>query len=120
MATERRQQKVAEFIRKEAALVIRELNDPRIGFITITDVDCTSDLRQAKIYYSVFGSAADTRTTTRALAHAKGFLRKKIGGALQIKSVPEIEFVLVKEEKVPEAPPAILDLIDKARETDPS
>ena len=77
LATERRQQKVAEFIRKEAALVIRELNDPRVGFITITEVDCTSDLRQAKIYYSVFGSEADKRTTTRALAHAKGFLRKK-------------------------------------------
>ena len=122
MATERRQQKVAEFIRKEAALLIRELNDPRVGFITITEVDCTSDLRSAKIYYSVFGSEADKRTTTRALGHARGFLRKKIGGALQIKSVPEIEFILIKpeEEDKPVAPPAILDRIDKARETDPT
>jgi ribosome-binding factor A len=122
LATERRQQKVAEFIRKEAALLIRELNDPRVGFITITDVDCTSDLKLAKIYYSVFGSEADQRTTTRALAHAKGFLRKKIGGALQIKSVPVIEFILIKpeEEKKEVAPPAILGLIDKARESDPS
>ena len=120
MATERRQQKVAEFIRKEVALLIRELNDPRVGFITITEVDVTSDLRVAKIYYSVLGSEADKRTTTRALAHAKGFLRKKIGSALQIKSVPEIEFALITEEEKVVAPPAILSQIDKARESDPT
>ena len=121
MATERRQQKVAQFIRKEAALLIRELNDPRVGFITITEVDVTSDLKLAKIYYSVLGSNADKRTTTRAINHAKGFLRKKIGGSLQIKSVPEIEFILItdEEENPVVKPPAILSLIEKARESDP-
>jgi ribosome-binding factor A len=121
LATERRQQKVAQFIRKEAALVIRELNDPRVGFITITEVDVTSDLKSAKIYYSVLGSSADKRTTNRAINHAKGFLRKKIGSSLQIKSVPEIEFILITddEENPVVKPPAILGLIEKARESDP-
>lgn len=119
MATERRQNRVAEFIRKEAALLMRELNDPRVGFITVTTVDVTQDLKSAKVFYSVFGSEADKRTTTRALQHAKGFLRKKIGSALQIKSVPEIEFVLVTDDKKPDEKPAILDLIEKARKTDP-
>jgi len=121
LATERRQQKVAQFIRKEAAILMRELNDPRIGFITITEVDVTPDLKLAKIYYSVLGSDADKRTTTRAISHAKGYLRKKIGSSLQIKSVPELQFILIadEEENSEVKPPAILSLIEKARQSDP-
>lgn len=121
MATERRQNRVAEFIREEVAVLVRNLNDPRVGFITILSVDIAQDLKIAKIFYSVFGSEADKRTTSRALQHAKGFLRKKIGSALQIKSVPEIEFILYSEDdkQEPNENLKIFNLIEKARKSDP-
>ncbi|PCJ57170.1 MAG: ribosome-binding factor A [Planctomycetota bacterium] len=92
MATERRQNKVSAFIKQEIAITIKELSDPRIGFITILSVDITPDLKIAKIYYSVLGSDANKRTTQRALDQAKGYLRRQVGKALQIKFVPEIQF----------------------------
>lgn len=98
MATERRQHKVSAFIKQEIATTIRELKDPRIGFLTILSVEISPDLKIAKVYYSVLGSEANKRTSQRALDQAKGFLRREVGKALQIKFVPELQFYCKEDD----------------------
>lgn len=70
--------RVGEQIKKEISLLIQsELKDPRIGFITVTGVEVTGDLSQAKVYLSVFGEQEQKDNTLKALAKANGFLRSE-------------------------------------------
>ncbi len=90
-----RAQKVAGVFKEEISRIIREeLRDPRIGFITITDVELTDDLRFAKIYYSILGSAKDKEETAKALESGLGFMRRLIGRNIKLRYTPEIKFVL--------------------------
>lgn len=85
--------RVAESIHETISVLLsRGLNDPRIGFVTITAVDVSEDLHLAKIHYTVIGDEAAKTSTSAGLESAKGFLRREIGRALTLRSVPEIAF----------------------------
>ncbi len=85
--------RVGEQIKKEMTQIIQnELSDPRIGFVTITGVDVTSDLSQAKIYLSVLGSEEQREATLRSLASAKGFIRSDLGRRMRLRHTPELLF----------------------------
>jgi len=88
-----RRDRVAEAIRKEASVIIHdELKDPRLGFVTITAVEMASDLRFAKIFFSVLGSEEERRKTKEALDSALGFIRKLIAERINLRLAPEIIF----------------------------
>lgn len=87
--------RVAEQIKKELGIVIqREMKDPRIGFITVTGVEVSNDLSQAKVYISVLGQEEQKRESLKALEKAQGFLRSEIGARIQMRHVPELLFKL--------------------------
>lgn len=88
-----RPERVAEEIRKEIALMLsEEVHDPRIGFITITKVSVSKDLRIAKVYFSMIGSEEDKKKTNEGLYHARGYLRREIGRRLKLRYFPELIF----------------------------
>ncbi|MDQ0416885.1 ribosome-binding factor A [Croceifilum oryzae] len=87
--------RVGEQIKKELSLIVQqELKDPRIGFVTITDVEMSGDLSIAKIYISVFGSAEQKQDSLHGLEKAKGFLRSEVGRRVHMRHTPELVFVM--------------------------
>lgn len=91
----RRQEQVAEFLRDEVSEIItREMKDPRLGFVSITRVELSPDLRYAKVFISVFGSEEEREATLRALSGAAGFVRYQLKPRMRIRHVPEISFQL--------------------------
>lgn len=88
-----RMSRVSEEIKKELSILLqREMKDPRIGFVTVTGVEVTSDLQQAKIYVSIFGSAEQRQASLAGLQKAKGFLRTEIGRRIKLRHVPDLLF----------------------------
>jgi ribosome-binding factor A len=88
-----RPDRVAEQIRAELALLIsREVHDPGIGFITLTRVQVTPDLQQARVFYTALGDEKSRTNTARALGRAAAFLRRQIGMRLRLKRTPELLF----------------------------
>lgn len=89
----RRVSRVEEVCKEELSeILIRELKDPRIGFVTITGVKMTSDLKHAQVYVSVLGSSEEVDRTFEGLESAKGWMRAHLGKRLRLKFLPEIEF----------------------------
>lgn len=89
----KRVNRVAEQMKKELGdIIIRKVKDPRIGFVTVTDVEVTGDLQNATIFISVLGSEAEKAATLEGLDKAKGFIRTEIGQRIRFRKVPEIEF----------------------------
>src|SRR6476619_5494569 len=85
--------RVADQIRSElATLLAREVHDPGIGFVTITRVQVTPDLQQARVYYTALGDEKSRQTTGRALGRAVPFLRRQIGSRLRLRRTPELQF----------------------------
>ncbi len=92
METERTR-KVGIAIQKEFSEILqREVKDPRIGFVTVTRVKVTPDLRIANIYISIYGSAEERERTLQGLESAKGYIRSLFAKRLHIKFIPEIKF----------------------------
>ena len=88
-----RANRVAEQMKKELGDIIgQKIKDPRIGFVTVTDVEVTGDLQQATIYISVLGNDAKKEDTLKGLSKAKGFIRTEIGQRIRLRKTPEIEF----------------------------
>lgn len=88
-----RAEKVAEAIRQEVSIIVHdELNDPRLGFVTIIRVDLSADLRNATIYFSVLGSEEAHVKTLKALESALGLIRKLVSKRLDLRFSPEIIF----------------------------
>ena len=86
-----RTDRVDELLRQEiGVLLAKEIADPRIGFVTITDVETAPDLRHAKVWVSVIGGKADQKETLRALQHSMGFIRHELGRTLRIKRIPDL------------------------------
>ena len=84
-----RTDRVDELLRQEiGTLLAKEIADPRIGFVTITDVETAPDLRHAKVWVSVIGGRADQKETLRALQNSMGFIRHELGRTLRIKRIP--------------------------------
>jgi ribosome-binding factor A len=93
MAQGSRPERVGEEIRKELAqLLSREVHDPGIGLITLTQVKVSPDLQLARVYYTIIGDDKARAETDKALTRATPFLRRQIGGALRLRRVPELEF----------------------------
>ena len=89
-----RPDRVADQIRGELALLLaREVHDPGIGFITLTRVQVTPDLQQARVFYTALGDEKTRRNSDRALERAIPFLRRQIGSRLRLKRVPELKFI---------------------------
>jgi ribosome-binding factor A len=89
--------RLAEAIKKEISDILRnEIKDPRLGFVTITMVDVTSDLRHAKIFASVLGDEERQKATGEVLAKAAGYIRSELGRRIRLKHTPEITFKLDK------------------------
>lgn len=90
----RRPERIAEQIKEEVSLIIAgDLEDPRIGFVTVTDTRVSPDLRHAKIFITVLGTEEQVAESIQALNHAAGFIRHQLGAALRIKRLPELRFV---------------------------
>jgi ribosome-binding factor A len=74
--------------------VNRDLKDPRVGFVTVTDVRTSADLRQARVFVSVFGTAEEQVATLEGLASAHGILQARLASELRLKRTPTLEFEL--------------------------
>jgi ribosome-binding factor A len=93
MAQGSRPDRVGDQLREELAqLISREVHDPGIGFLTITQVKVTPDLQQARVYYTTIGNADQRKQTARALERATPFLRRQVGRRLRLRHVPELDF----------------------------
>jgi len=91
--TSNRTRKVGDRIREEISeLLLRRVKDPRIGFVTITGVELSPNLRYAKVYYSVVGTEEDRKRAGQGLESACGFIKRELAGRLQLKFMPDIEF----------------------------
>ncbi|MDD5383100.1 MAG: 30S ribosome-binding factor RbfA [Candidatus Margulisbacteria bacterium] len=89
-----RPDRVAELIKEEVSRIIHEdVSDPRIGFISITQVDISADLENAKIMVSILGSEDKKQECMDGLYSATSFIRGKLGGLLGLRVVPEIRFI---------------------------
>ncbi len=115
MATER-QARLADRIRVLVAQRLEKgLRDPRLGFVTITDVRVTGDLQHASVFYTVLGSDQDRADTAQALRAATGMLRSEVGRNLGTRLTPTLQFVL---DEVPDDAGHIEHLLREARERD--
>ncbi|KIY21499.1 MULTISPECIES: 30S ribosome-binding factor RbfA [Mesobacillus] len=85
--------RVGEQMKKELGDIIsRKIKDPRVGFVTVTDVQVTGDLQQAKVYISVLGDEQQREDSLKGLAKAKGFIRTEIGQRIRLRKTPELIF----------------------------
>ncbi|WP_432558037.1 30S ribosome-binding factor RbfA [Granulicoccus sp. GXG6511] len=111
-----RARKLADQIKVIVAQMLeRRIKDPRLGFVTITDVRLTGDSREASIFYTVLGADADLASSAAALESAKGLLRSTIGKQLGLRFAPALEFVL---DAVPENARHIEELLAQTRTAD--
>lgn len=92
-----RVEKVQELMKQEVSqIILRELKDPRIGFVTVTSVECTGDLREAKIYVSLMGSAQQVKDCWQGLQSSLGYIRREIGRRIRLRFTPEITLAVDK------------------------
>jgi len=93
MEPTRRNQRVALQIQHEVSLILgRDLKDRRIGFVTVTGVDISPDLRHAKVFVSALGDEKARRASLQALNHAAGWIRRELGQRIRVKFMPELVF----------------------------
>src|ERR1700726_2088586 len=85
-------ERVSEGLREILALEIQRLKDPRLGFVTVTGVRVTPDLRKARVFYTVLGEEKDHKATRAALRSARPRLRTVVGHEIRMKVTPELEF----------------------------
>lgn len=98
-----------------AGVVERRVKDPRLGFVTITGVRLTPDLRDATVYYTVLGDPEQRKASAAALQSATGMIRTEVGHQLGLRHTPSIAFVA---DEVPEQAKRIEQLVREARESD--
>ena len=107
-----RTQRIADQIQRELAVLIEtEVKDPRVGRITITDVEVTRDYSHAKIYYTTLGNEEDRVAIEEGLKHASGFLRSQLASRIRLRVIPQLHFIY--DESV-ERGLYLSQLIDKA------
>ena len=116
MSSEARQRKFADRVKVIVAETLeKRIKDPRLGFITITDVRVTPDLREASVFYTVYGDDEARQSTAAALASAKGVLRSEVGRQTGVKFTPTLEFF---PDAIPETARQLEDLIRQAAAAD--
>lgn len=111
-----RARKLAVRIREVVAATLEmQVKDPRLGLLTVTDARVTPDLREATVYYTVYGDDAALRDTALALESAKGVLRSAVGRSTGIKFTPSLAFVA---DVVPDNARHLEELLERARAAD--
>jgi len=111
-----RANKLADRIAKIVAEMLeRRVKDPRLGFVTVTDAKITGDLREATVYYTVYGSADDQVGTAAALQSATGLIRSEVGRQTGLRHTPSLSFV---RDTLPEGAQHMEDLVARARAAD--
>ena len=115
MASPRQAKKSDRIKQIVAAMLERRVKDPRLGFVTITDVRLTGDGQHASIFYTVMGDERARAETAAALSSATGLIRSEVGKQLGVRHTPSLEFFL---DAVPETAREIEDLLSKARAAD--
>ncbi len=97
MSNQMRVEKLQELIKQEVGkILLMDIKDSRIGFVTVTGVEMTGDLREAKIYVSIMGNDDQIKSSLEGLNSALGFIRREIGKRIKIRFTPEISFALDK------------------------
>ena len=113
-----RTEQLDELFRQEiAGIVSREVADPRIGFVTITDVETTPDLRHAQVWVSVIGQPAERDITIAALGRAMPFVRRELGHRLRLKRIPDLH---VRLDDTAERGTRVLRLLHEIEEGTPA
>lgn len=116
MADPARARKMADRIKVIVAKRLeRGIRDPRLGFVTITDVKVTGDLQHASVFYTVYGSEEERTNSAAALKAATGMFRSEVGKNITARLTPSIEFIA---DAIPENAALIDDLLREARERD--
>jgi ribosome-binding factor A len=116
MASEARQRKLADRIKVIVAETLElRTKDPRLGFVTVTDVRVTPDLREASVFYTVYGDDEERASTAAALASARGMLRTEVGRGTGIKFTPTLEFI---PDALPDSARHVEELIARAAAAD--
>jgi ribosome-binding factor A len=111
-----RHRRLAERISKIVAEMLeRRIKDPRLGFVTVIEARLTSDLREATVFYTVFGSPEEQAETAIALRSATGVIRSEVGRLIGLRHSPSIEFVA---DVLPDTARRIDDLVAAARQAD--
>jgi ribosome-binding factor A len=98
-----------------AEMLERRIKDPRLGFVTVTEARVTGDLREATVFYTVYGSAEERADTAAALASATGLIRFEVGRQTGVKHTPSITF---EPDTVPDSARNIEELVARARVAD--
>ena len=116
MADAARARKVADRIHETVARLLGgRIKDPRLGFVTVTDVRVTGDLQQATVFYTVYGSQEERENSAKALRSATGLIRSEVGRALGIRLTPTITFQL---DALPTTAKTFEDALAQARVRD--
>jgi ribosome-binding factor A len=114
--TSARVRKIADRIQVTVAEMLeRRIKDPRLGFVTVTDVRVSGDTQHATVFYTVFGDQPQLADSAAALESAKGLIRSEVGRQLGMRHVPSLEFI---HDALPETARHIDDLLAQARESD--
>ena len=98
-----------------AEMLERRIKDPRLGFVTVTEARLTNDLREATVYYTVYGSDQERADTAAALHSATGIIRSEVGRQIGLRHTPSLEFVA---DVLPDNAQRIEELVSQARNAD--
>ncbi len=116
MSSEARQRKMADRVKVIVAEMLESrIKDPRLGFVTVTGVRVTPDLREASVFYTVYGDDEARQATAAALASAKGVIRTEVGRQTGVKFTPTLDFIL---DAVPDTARHVEELLRQAAEAD--
>ena len=111
-----RVRKIADRIQVTVAEMLeRRVKDPRLGFVTVTDVRVSGDTQHASVFYTVFGEEEQVAASAVALESAKGLIRSEVGKQLGTRHVPTLEFI---HDALPESARHLEDLLERVRESD--
>jgi ribosome-binding factor A len=114
--TSPRVRKIADRIKVTVAeLLERRIKDPRLGFVTITDVRLSGDTQHASVFYTVFGEEEEVAASAAALESARGLIRSEVAKALGIRHAPTLEFI---RDALPENARHLEELLSEVREKD--
>ena len=118
MSSQLRIEKLQELIKQEVGkMLLYDIKDPRIGFVTVTEVEMTGDLREAKIFVSIMGNDEQIKNSMEGLQSALGFIRREIGKRIRLRFTPEISFAPDKSLDYSEHIQKLLLKIEKERDS---
>ena len=115
MNAERARKLAERIVQIVAEMLERRVKDPRLGFVTVTEARLTGDLREATVYYTVYGTAEEQADSAAALASATGLIRSEVGRQTGLRHTPSLTFV---RDTLPEGAQHMEDLVARARAAD--